>query len=122
MTASTRHARLLDRVCQRVPALEGRAAAWLVRSAAGKKDTFREFRTLRVIAEPTDLELYRSLLPADLESVKKPLVSISVTHAIDVGPWPLAPYQLSNVSLRGAWQGEEGWHPITMPENSWMPV
>jgi hypothetical protein len=75
-----------------------------------------------VTVEPTDLALYRKLLPESFAMPQHPLVSVNVTDQLEVGPWPLTPYQLGAVSLRCAYDGEEGWHPITMPENKWVAV
>jgi hypothetical protein len=102
--------------------LEGDLAAGLVQWVASTEDNFRQSRSLSVIAEPADLALYRKLLPARFSMPEHPLVSINVVDQLEVGPWPLTPYQLGAVSLRCAHEGEEGWHPITMPETKWVAV
>jgi hypothetical protein len=102
--------------------LEGDLAAGLVQLVASSEDNFRKSRSLSVIVEPADLALYRELLPPAFSMPKHPLVSINVVDQLEVGPWPLTPYQLGSVSLRCAYEGEEGWHPITMPETKWVAV
>jgi hypothetical protein len=102
--------------------LEGDLAAWLVQLGASREPNFRKSRSVAALVEPSDRELYRRLLPAQFEMPERPMVSISVADQIEVGPWPLVPYQLGAVSLRCRWKGEEGWHPVTMPENRWVAV
>ena len=102
--------------------LEGDLAAGLVQWVASTEDNFRKSRSVSVIVEPADLALYRKLLPVPFTMPEHPLVSINVVDQLEVGPWPLTPYQLGSVSLRCAHEGEEGWHPITMPETKWVAV
>jgi hypothetical protein len=102
--------------------LEGDLAAGLVQLVASTEDNFRKSRSVSVIVEPADLGLYRELLPAPFSMPERPLVSINVVDQLEVGPWPLTPYQLGSVSLRCSYEGEEGWHPITMPETKWVAV
>ena len=102
--------------------LEGDLAASLVQLGASTEDNFRKSRKIGVLVEPGDRELYRKLLPDSFAMPEHPLVSINVVDQLEVGPWPLTPYQLGSVSLRCSYAGEEGWHPITMPENKWVAV
>jgi hypothetical protein len=102
--------------------LVGDLAASLVQLGASTEDNFRKARSIGVLVAPGDLPLYRRLLPDAFAMPEHPLLSISVVDQLEVGPWPLTPYQLAFVSLRCSYQGEEGWHPITMPENKWVAV
>jgi hypothetical protein len=102
--------------------LEGDLAAALVQLGASTEDNFRKSRSVSVTVEPADLALYRELLPEVFAMPEHPLVTINVVDQLEVGPWPLTPYQLASVSLRCVYEGEEGWHPITMPETKWVAV
>jgi hypothetical protein len=102
--------------------LEGDLAASLVQLVASTEDNFRKSRSVSVVVEPGDLALYEKLLPEAFAMPEHPLVSINVVDQLEVGPWPLTPYQLGSVSLRCSYEGEEGWHPITMPETKWVAV
>jgi len=102
--------------------MEGDLAGWIVQRVASTQDNFRHSRSLGVLMEPADLELYRTLLPDVFEMPAHPLVSFAIVDQLEVGPWPLTPYQLGSVSLRCVHRGEEGWHPITMPENDWIAI
>jgi hypothetical protein len=102
--------------------LEGDLAASLVQLVASTEDNFRKSRSISVIVEPANLTLYEKLLPEAFAMPEHPLVSINVVDQLEVGPWPLTPYQLGSVSLRCSYEGEEGWHPLTMPETKWVAV
>lgn len=102
--------------------LEGDLAAGVVQLVASTEANFRKSRALSALVEPADLQLYRSLLPEGFEMPRHPMLSFAVVDQLEVGPWPLTPYQLGAVSLRCRFQGEEGWHPVTMPENAWVAV
>lgn len=102
--------------------LEGELAQKLMLSVASVQPNFRASRTIGVLVPPRDVGLYRRLLPDQFEMPAHPLVAICITDNIDVGPWPLTRYQLGFISLRSSYRGEEGWHPVTMPENKWVPV
>ena len=102
--------------------LEGDMAAGFVQLVASTEDNFRNSRSVNVMVEPANLPLYQELLPAPFAMPEHPLVSINIVDQLEVGPWPLTPYQLGSVSLRCVYEGEEGWHPITMPENKWVAV
>ena len=106
--------------CSRL--LEGDFAAWMVQRSASQEENFRQSRSIGAMLEPVDLDLYRSLLPEVFGLPEHPLVRINVVDQIEVGPWPLTPYQLGDVALRCSYEGEEGWHVITMPENKWVAV
>jgi hypothetical protein len=102
--------------------MEGDVAGWLVQVVASTQDNFRHSRSVSVLLEPADLDLYRALLPDSFGMPTHPLVSFAIVDQLEVGPWPLTPYQLGNVNLRCVYQGEEGWHPITMPENQRVAI
>ncbi len=102
--------------------LEGDLGAWVVQLAASREPNFRASRSITVLVEPADRALYRRLLPEPFELPEHPLVALRVTDNLDVGPWPLTPYQLGAVSLRCTWRGEEGWHVLAMPENQIVAI
>jgi hypothetical protein len=102
--------------------LEGGAAKGLMMAVASTQSNFRASHSIGTMAEPADLKLYRELLPRQFDMPQHPMVSVNIVDNSEVGPWPLTPYQLGSISLRCSYRGEEGWHPITMPESKWIPV
>jgi hypothetical protein len=89
---------------------------------ASKESNFRASQSIGAMASPEDRALYRELLPQQFGMPSEPLVWVCIIDNIEVGPWPLTRYQLGFISLYCTYKGEEGWHPITMPENKWVPV
>jgi hypothetical protein len=85
------------------------------------KGVFHAFQGIYTMVEPTNLELYRSLLPAPLEMPDQPAVSLFVVDYTEVYPWPMTRYQEGAVFLRCKYQGQEGWHCKTMPVTKWVP-
>jgi hypothetical protein len=102
--------------------LEGPIAQKIMLAVASTENNFRASQSISAMAEPEDLELYRNLLPNQLDMPQRPLVWVSIVDNMEVGPWPLTPYQLGFISLYCAYQGEEGFHPVTMPENKRVPI
>ena len=86
-----------------------------------RKGVFHEFHGIYTMVEPTNLELYRALLPAPLEMPDQPVVSMFVVDYTDVYPWPMTPYKEGALFLRAKYKGEEGWHCKTMPVTKWVP-
>lgn len=99
---------------------ESSASAWFVRTVASTSDSFKESYAIKALIEPTDLKLYRALLPERLDLPKHPLLQVVMVHQVDVGPWPLTPYKEGAVSLRGAYRGEEGWYLPALPVSTWV--
>ncbi len=85
------------------------------------KGMFHEFHGIYTMVEPTDLKLYRALLPAPLEMPDQPVISIFVVDYIDVSPWPMTRYQEGALFLRSKYKGQEGWYCKTMPVTKWFP-
>ena len=81
---------------------------------------FRELTGIFTAAEPADIDLYRSLLPAPFEMPARPLVGIFAIDYVKVYPWPVTPYKEGTVALRCGYRGREGWHVKTMPVTRWM--
>lgn len=102
--------------------LEGPVAQKIMLAIASTEDNFRASQSIGAMAVPEDLELYRKLLPSQFDMPEMPLVWVGVVDNMEVGPWPLTRYQLGFISLHCSYQGEDGFHPITMPENKWVPV
>jgi hypothetical protein len=86
-----------------------------------RKGVFHEFHGIYAMVEPTNLELYRALLPTPLEMPDQPVVSMFVVDYTDVYPWPMTPYQEGALFLRAKYKGQEGWHCKTMPVTKWVP-
>ena len=70
-------------------------------------------RAMTAIA-PTDLELYRSLLPEQFDMPDQPLVVVTVADYYDV-TLPLVPYREGYVLLQCKYQGRTGFYTYTMP-------
>jgi hypothetical protein len=102
--------------------LEGPIAQRIMLAVASTEDNFRASQSIGAMAAPQDIALYRRLLPAQFDMPETPLVWVSIIDNTEVGPWPLTPYQLGFISLCCAHRGEEGFHPLTMPENKWVPI
>ena len=86
-----------------------------------KKGVFHEFYGIYTMVEPTNLTLYRALLPTPLEMPDQPLVYLFITDYTDVYPWPMTRYQEGALFLRTKYKGQEGWHCKTMPVTKWVP-
>ena len=63
---------------------------------------------------PADVELYRTLLPEQFDMPEQPLVAVSVVDYYDV-TLPLVPYLEGFVAIQCQYQGQTGWHVLTMP-------
>jgi hypothetical protein len=71
-------------------------------------------RRIMTALAPADLELYRTLLPAQFDMPDQPLVVVAVLHYYNVS-LPLVPYREGYVSLQCKYQGRTGWYTYTMP-------
>ncbi len=100
--------------------LEGKASAWLVQRISSTQDNFKESQLIRVVVEPADISLYRKILPEQFDMPEHPMVELVMIDQIDVGPWPLTPYQEGCVSLRCKYKGEEGWFITSLPVSKWV--
>jgi len=65
--------------------------------------------------EPTNLELYRALLPAPLEMPDQPVVSMFIVDYTEVYPWPMTPYQEGALFLRSNIRDRRAGIGKTMP-------
>ena len=70
-----------------------------------------------VAVEPTDLQLYRSMLPVQFSMPKEPMVALYVGNFYDIMPIPvpfypepIKPYYEAKFFLRCVYNGNEGWH------------
>jgi Acetoacetate decarboxylase (ADC) len=75
---------------------------------------FRGQRGVTAAWAPTDLALYRSLLPTQFDMPESPLVAVAVVNYYDV-TLPLTPYSEGYVVLQCRYQGRTGWYVLTMP-------
>jgi len=70
------------------------------------------------IWEPTDISLYETLLPEPLEMPVQPMILQYVIDLDPAYPTPYSentPYKEGTIALRCKFDGEEGWHSLTMP-------
>jgi len=91
-----------------------------------KGGMYREFQGIKMIAEPKDISLYRSLLPEQFSMPKHPSVFFFIADYLKVATWPfkilpwrMTRYQEGAVFLRSLFKQEEGWFCLTMPISSW---
>jgi acetoacetate decarboxylase len=83
-------------------------------SATRRPWAFLGTRRLMTAVTPTDLELYRSLLPAEFDMPDQPLMIVAVAYYYGVTP-PLVPYHEGYVLLQCKYQGTTGFYTYTMP-------
>lgn len=80
-----------------------------------EKGMWQEFPGIYTAMEPADLELYRELLPDELDMPERPVVAFFIVDYVIVVPYPMGPYLEGAVALSCKYRGEEGWHVLTMP-------
>jgi len=83
-------------------------------AAPERQWAFRGQRGITAAFVPTDLALYRSLLPAAFDMPEAPLAAVAVVYYYDV-TLPLTPYHEGYVVLQCRYQGRTGWYVLTMP-------
>jgi hypothetical protein len=76
--------------------------------------SFHGQRGITAAFTPTDLALYRLLLPPQFDMPQSPLVAVAVVNYYDVAA-PLVPYHEGYVFLQCQYQGQTGWYVLTMP-------
>jgi|GEM_PF-1330851 hypothetical protein len=76
--------------------------------------SFHGQRGITAAFTPTDLALYRLLLPQVFDMPQSPLVVVAVVYYYDVAS-PLVPYHEGYVLLQCQYQGQTGWYVLTMP-------
>lgn len=81
---------------------------------AARPWSFHGQRGITAAFTPTDLALYRSLLPKQFDMPQSPLVAVAVVYYYDVA-LPLVPYHEGYVVLQCQYQGQTGWYVLTMP-------
>jgi hypothetical protein len=82
---------------------------------------WQEFPGIYTAIEPTDLDLYRELLPDQLDMPERPVVAFFIVDYITVVPYPMVPYLEGAVAILGEYKGKEGWHVLTMPVTEKIP-
>lgn len=87
---------------------------------------YRKYHGIKIIAEPKDISLYRSLLPLQFLMPKHPAVFLFIADYLKVAPWPfkilpwaVSRYQEAGVFIRCSYQEVEGWFCLDMPISSW---
>ncbi len=90
---------------------------------------YREYQGIKMIAEPKDTSLYRSLLPEQFSMPEQPSVFIFIADYLKVVPWPfkilpwsITRYQEGGIFLRSSYQGEECWFCLTLPISNWLAM
>ena len=83
-------------------------------TAQERQWSFRGQRGITAAFVPTDLALYRSLLPAAFDMPDSPLVAVAVVNYYDV-TLPLTPYSEGYVVMQCKYKGRTGWYVLTMP-------
>lgn len=87
-----------------------------------KAGMFRAYHGISTCVAPTDLELYRSLLPEAFSMPQRPKVMLFVIGYTKVVPWPMTRYLETLVFLVSSYGGEGGWYVITMPVTKQLPM
>ncbi len=90
------------------------ATSTAAQTAAARPWSFHGQRGITAAFTPTDLALYRSLLPKQFDMAQSPLVAVAVVYYYDV-TLPLTPYHEGYVVLQCSYQGQTGWYVLTMP-------
>jgi hypothetical protein len=80
-----------------------------------ERGMWQEFPGIFTAVEPADLDLYRKLLPENLDMPERPVVALFVVDYVIVVPYPMGPYLEGAVALSCKYKGEDGWHVLTMP-------
>ena len=86
-----------------------------------ERNIWQDSHGIFAMAEPADMDLYRSLLPAEFTVPDQPMVGLYLVHFTDTEPWPitlaefLLPYHEATILLRCEYQGQTGWYSVVMP-------
>lgn len=80
-----------------------------------EKGMWQDYHGVFTTFQPVDLELYRKLLPDDLDMPEDPMVSMFVVDYVTVVPFPMSPYLEGSVAIKCKYNGEDGWHVLSMP-------
>jgi Acetoacetate decarboxylase (ADC) len=75
---------------------------------------FRGQRGITAAFVPTNLGLYRSLLPTAFDMPESPLIAVAVVNYYDV-TLPLTPYSEGYVVMQCRYKRRTGWYVLTMP-------
>lgn len=76
---------------------------------------WQDYNGIYTTFEPADLDLYRKLLPPQLDMPEQPMVSMFVVDYVTVMPFPMSPYLEGSVAIKCKYKGEDGWHVLNMP-------
>ncbi len=87
-----------------------------------ERGTWQDFHGIFTVVEPADLELYRELLPDELEMPEQPAVGVFIVDYVIVVPCPMSPYLEGALGIRCEYNGEVGWYTVTMPLNHWVAL
>jgi hypothetical protein len=79
------------------------------------------FHQLSAYFFPSDILLYRLLLPKAFNIPAKPEVFVKITD-FEQTRMPLPPYLVAHVQILAEYKGLQGWYTLTMPETEWAPV
>lgn len=88
-----------------------------------KEGILKELQGIYVITDLINNDLYAKLLPEPFSMPETPKVMVVITNYTDVANYMgMSPYQEGYVSLLCKYNGELGWHAITMPVTKWVPM
>lgn len=77
---------------------------------------FKKFHGISAVIDPTNLDLYRTLLPDMFAMPDEPLVSLTIVEYVHIAAWPLLmSYREGSVALSSRFEDEEGWFILDMP-------
>lgn len=87
-----------------------------------EKGVFRESHLIYSTIEPTNIELYRQLLPENFSLPQQPVIAVFIADYSKVFPWPMTPYKEGGILLRCKYKDKEGWFVKDMPLTSWVAM
>ncbi|MEW6060081.1 MAG: acetoacetate decarboxylase family protein [Actinomycetota bacterium] len=76
--------------------------------------SFQGQRGINAVFGPTNLPIYRALLPVAFEMPSSPMLAVAVVNYCEVG-LPLTPYGEGYVAMQCRHKGRVGWYVFTMP-------
>lgn len=82
---------------------------------------YNVFQQISAYFVPIDLSLYRSLLPAQFEVPREPMVFVKGAD-YQRARLPVGPHKSAHVQILAEYEKQQGWYTLTMPEDEWLPV
>ncbi|MBS0308307.1 MAG: acyltransferase family protein [Proteobacteria bacterium] len=96
---------------------------WKLRGNQQYSETglYKQLALITADFAPTDLDLYKKLIPAGYVMPPTPYVRVAVTDMQDMDA-PLIPYRLMQLSILVSKDGVDIWYLLAMPETDWLAV